>query len=578
MALDGLALGFVARELNDKLLGGRIDRVQQPEKDMVVIFIRSAGENHRLLINANPTGTRMHLTGHSYESPQEAPVFCMLMRKHLVSGRVLNVEQMYGDRLIRIDIQALDEMGEKGEKQLYFEAMGRHSNLSLVQDGQIIDCLRHVTDEMSRVRRMLPGAQFELPPMQDKLQPGGWHPNAIQIRLASEGGRLDKAVASSLMGIGAATAREICLRLTGQETPQAQAIDLALFSQALADFLSKVPKMHDPRLYMDEQGLPKDALPFAFLGLPPERQQPRQSFSEALDHLHYERDRYDRLQQRSAAFRRSLSSAQERVLRKLALQEEELLEAQRMEEYRIAGELLTAYGHMVPKGAEQAALPNYYADGEELMIKLDPALSAAANAQAYFKKYRKAHTARRAAAEQKENSLKELALLEDALWAVQEIQRPEDIAEIREPLSQAGLIRAEAPQKGRKQKKESPFLRFKSPDGLTILVGRNSLQNERLLRGSQGRDLWLHAKDMAGSHVIVQSPGDEVPQATLMLAAQLAAWYSKGKGEAVPVNYTRRRLVKKPAGTPPGFVTFTGEKLLIISAEEADIAPYQEKD
>ena len=160
---------------------------------------------------------------------------------------------------------------------------------------------------------------------------------------------------------------------------------------------------------------------------------------------------------------------------------------------------------------------------------------------------------------------------------MQEIRSPQDILEIREPLSQAGLLRAEPRQKGRRQKKESPFLRFVSPDGLSILVGRNSLQNERLLREAQGRDLWLHAKDMPGSHVIVQSPGDEVPEDTLMLAARLAAWYSKGKGEAVPVNYTRRRLVKKPAGTPPGFVTFTGEKLLIISAVKEDIAPYEEK-
>lgn len=570
MALDGLTLGFVARELHDKLAGGRVDRVQQPEKDMVVLMIRSGGQNHRLLINANPTGTRLHLTDKAYESLPEAPVFCMLMRKHLVSGRILGVSQLHGDRLLRIDISAYDDLGELREKQLYFEAMGRHSNLSLVQDGMIVDCLRHVTDDMSRVRRMLPGAPFEMPPAQDKVSPDQAEPGALCARLAAEGGRADRALAATVSGLAAASAREICLRLAGQEQPQLKDLNLNAFCDALAGLLRGLPAMADPRLYTDDTGLPREALPFAFLSLPREHQQPQGSLSQALDTLYYERDRRDRLTQRTSAFRRSLKTAEERTLKKLAIQEEEIAQAGRMEEHRVAGELLTAYAHLVGKGATEAVLPNYY-DGGELTVVLDPALSPAQNAQRYFKKYRKAAVARRTAAQQRENTLHELALLGDALYALEQADTMQDIAQIKEPLRDAGLIRREAKARQKKQEKPGQPLRYQTNDGFEVWVGKNSVQNEQLLKSAQGTDLWLHAKDMPGSHVIISLQGREVTDAALMDAARLAAWYSRGQGQGVPVNYTLRKYVKKPAGAPAGFVTFTGEKMLLVTVSEAEI-------
>lgn len=567
MALDGLTLGFIARELNETLSGGRVDKAQQPEKDMVILMIRAGGHNHRLLINANPTGTRLHLTDKSYESPAAAPVFTMLMRKHLLSGRVTGVRQISGDRLICIDILSNDEMGVAREKKLYFEAMGRHTNLSLVQDGIILDCLRHVTDDMSRVRRMLPGMPYELPPAQDKASPEAAEAGDLLCRLKEEGGRLDKALGACVSGLGAASAREICLRLTGQEQPQLHDINIDAFSKRLATFLRGLQDMAEPRLYMDEHGLPKDALPFPFLTLERERQQPLPTLSEAMDTLYYERDRHDRLMQRTSAFRRSLKTAEERALKKLSIQEEELNSAACMEEYRVAGEMLTAFGHQVPKGAREAQLPNYY-DSGMLTVTLDPALSPAQNAQKYFKRYRKAAVASRVAAEHRENTLREIALIEDAIWAAEQAQTPEDIAEIKEPLRRAGLIRREPePKKKQKERRGEP-LRFVSPDGFAILVGKNSLQNERLLKAAQGNDLWLHAKDMPGSHVIVRAEGRDITEEARLCAAKLAAFYSKGKGRQVPVNYTLRKYVKKPGGTPDGFVIFTEERLLIVSCEE----------
>ncbi|NLD52567.1 MAG: fibronectin/fibrinogen-binding protein [Clostridiales bacterium] len=575
MPLDGLTYGFIARELEAALLGGRVDKVQQPEKDMVLLHIRAAGQSHRLLINANPTGTRLHLTQNSYESPLEAPVFCMLMRKHLVAGRVQAIRQVEGDRLLCMEIAAQDELGEKRNKQLWFEAMGRHTNLSLVQEGRIIDSIRHVTDEMSRVRRMLPGASYEMPPAQNKLSPEALDGDLLAMRLNQEGGRADRAVAAVLSGIGVGTAREICLRLTGEEQPQLSALKVSAFAHSLVRFVQALPAMAQPMLYLDEQGLPKEALPFPFLTLPHERQQAMDSLSQALDTLHYEKDRHNRLMQRSSAFRRTLKAAEERAIRKLALQEEELGAASRMEEYRVAGELLTAYGHMVQKGAESVTLPNYY-DGGEMEVLLEVALSPAQNAQRYFKKYRKAHTGRRLAAQQKEKTLEELRLIEDATFALQHARSQQDLSEIKEPMRQAGIIRREAVPRGKaRPRKESQPLRYRSEEGFSILVGRNSLQNERLLKLAQGTDLWLHAKDMPGSHVIVQLEGREAPEATLLLAARLAAFYSKGEGVSVPVNYTLRRYVKKPGSAPAGFVTFTNEKLLIASAAEAELKPFE---
>ena len=574
MALDGLTLGFIARELSAALLGGRVDKVQQPEKDMVLLLVRAGGQNHRLLINANPTGTRLHLTDKAYENPQAAPVFCMLMRKHLSGGRITDIRQIDGDRLICLEVTGADDMGETRVKQLWFEAMGRHSNLSLVLDGRIIDSLRHVTDDMSRVRRMLPGAEFVLPPKQDKLAPDTLTPDALHIRLQVAGGRLDRALADSVAGLGSASARELCLRLCGQETPQLKDVNLPLFCQRAAALLSGLAQLADPQLYHDEEGIPRDALPFPFISLETQRQTPQHSLSQALDHLYYERDRHQRVMQRTSAFRRQLKAAEERTLRKLSLQRQELHGAQRMEEYRVAGELLTAFGHQVEKGAQQANLHNYY-DDQPLEVQLDPALSPAQNAQAYFKRYRKAATAQRLAASQIEKSEVELRLIQDAQWALEQARTAQDIADIQEPLREQGLLKRQRAEKRRKHAQTSPPHHYRAVDGTDIYVGRNSLQNEQLLRAAQGSDLWLHAKDMPGSHVIVHLKGKSVSPPALELAARLAAVYSKGAGVQVPVNYTLRKHVKKPGGAPAGFVIFTNEKLLVVSATEQDVAPHR---
>lgn len=573
MPLDGLTLGFIARELNAVLAGARIERVNQPEKDMLLLLLRNGGKNYKLILSASPSFARAHLTEGQFVNPISAPMFCMLMRKHLTGGRLNAVRQMNGDRVLLLDIDAQDELGVMHPYQLYLEAMGRHSNLTLVRDGRIIDAIRHVTDDMSRVRQALPGLDFIPPPAQDKLAPEECAPERLLVRLTGYEGRFDKALSLHVSGLSAVAARELSLRVTGSEQGQADPAHLPEISERLSAFLAKLPDMAQPMLLRGEDGLPADVFPYLYLSYPIERQQPMPSLSAALDAFYDGRDRRDRMQQRSAGLRKTLKTHMERSEKKLALQEEELLNASRSEEYRVMGELLNAHLYEVPRGAETVTLENYY-DGQPMRIPLDVRLSPAQNAQRFFKRYQKARAAARLAAEQKEKTLREIAVLEEALCDLDSCETEEDIADIRRVLREEGLMKPAAADRKKQQKsqRQSAPMRFLSPDGMTISVGKNALQNERLTMTARGDDVWLHAKDMPGSHVIIHTEGKAVSDETLLCALRLAAWHSKGKGQAVPVDTTLRRYVKKPAGTPAGFVTFTHQSNYVISASESDIA------
>jgi len=576
--LDGLTLGFVARELHNTLSGGRIDRISQPDKDLVLLMIRTPGENHRLLVAAGPHNTRIHLTQGSHESAEVAPMFLMLLRKHLGGGRILSIRQLQGDRLLDITVSALDEMGERREKHLYFEAMGRHTNFTLVDDGMIIDCARRITDDMSRVRRVMPGLPYEMPPRQDKADPTTATAAELALRLRAMGGRADKALAETISGLSLTTAKEIALRLLGDERALLQGVDVDAFARDLAAFFAELPRMAAPTLLLGPDNVPKDVLPFAYRSLPAELQRPYPTMSQAMDDLYDQKDRHDRLMQRASALRRTLRTAEARCEKKLAAQQAEVDAAGHMEELRVAGELLTAFGHLAQKGAEHVDLPNYYDENRLLRVELDPSLNATANAQRYFKKYRKANVARKVAAEQMERTLEELALISDAAYALERSETSDEINEVKQPLREAGILRREPQKRGKRRERQGMPLSFLSPDGMLIQVGKNSVQNERLLKAAQGNDLWLHAKDVPGSHVIVFTGNKPVQDETLKLALQLAALYSKGRGAGVPVNYTLRKYVKKPAGTPAGYVTFTNEKAVLVTAAESDVASFRVED
>ena len=335
MPLDGLTLGFLAREMQG-LVGGRIDRVSQPEKDMVVLLIRADGKNRRLLISASPSMTRIHLTDEVYQNPPDAPMFCMLLRKYLIGGRVVSVEQLFGDRLIRIVIDNRDELGEEGPRELYLEAMGRHSNLTLVKNGQIIDAIRHVSGDMSRVRQLLPGLPYELPPRQDKLAPDEVTKEALLARLSVQDGRLQKALQGAVSGLSPVSAAEITLRLTGYTDPAVQDTDLPSFCEAAERFFRGLPAMGPAVLYTDETGQRADYFPFLFFTRPPERQTETASLSRAMDLFYSGRDREDRMAQKGASLKKQVKTLLERSEKKLTLQQEALDEARDADRLRLS--------------------------------------------------------------------------------------------------------------------------------------------------------------------------------------------------------------------------------------------------
>ena len=568
--MDGLLMGYVARELDQLLAGGRVDKISQPDRDLVILHIRNGGANYRLLICATPGYARLHLTGKTYENPQEAPMFCMLMRKHLQGGRLLCVEQLFGDRLARLTFSAMDELGDPRENLLYVEAMGKHCNVSLVQDGKILDAMRHVTLDMSRVRQMLPGLPYVMPPAQDKLAPNEADAQAILTRLRGYDGLLAKFLFHNVAGLSQMSGEELALRVSGGRDSVTASLNQEDISLKLADLLHALPGMGQPTLLHDLEGTPREALPFPYQSLDSSLQQPEASFSQAIESLYFERDLSQRLSQRAAGLSRAIKNARERTEKKLAMLEEDILSEAQAEELRVMGELLTAGLHLVPRGSESVTLPDYYTGGE-LVIPLEPALSPAQNAQRYFTRYRKAHTARKLAGEQKEKALQDLQQLEEAQYFAGRAESAQELNQVRAPLAQAGLLRRNPVPQKTKREKEAPPKRFISRDGIPILVGRSSLENERLLKQARPDDLWLHAKDVPGSHVLITLHGGTAPDTTVLDAARLAVFFSKARGQRARVDYTLVKHVKKTPGSAPGQVHYSGEKSVVTEANEEDI-------
>lgn len=566
MPMDGLTLGFAARELNTALVGGRIDKITQPEKDTVILLIRAGNENKRLLLCASPNNARCHLTCATFPNPLEPPMLCMLLRKQLLGGRVLSVSQVGGDRVLHVDIDVVDELGDHVLRRLILEIMGRHSNLILV-DGQnkILDAARHVNMEMSRVRQLQPGLTYLPPPAQDKLQPEGITAADLHARLLAQGDvPLHKALAQSVAGLSNPAARELAFRVAQCDLPEA--------ANRLADLLRRLPDMAAPQVLLDDMGDAADVFPFPYLSQSADSQRPYATLSEALEKYFGSRDAQDRINQKSASMVRLLKGQIERCEKKLALQEEELASAARMEEYRLMGEILNANLWQLHKGMDVAELPNFYDEnGGSIRIPMDIQLTPTQNAQRYFKKYQKARSARATAAQQKEKTLAELNYLETMLLDVGKCVGESELEEIRQELVRTGYMKRSTNRRQQRALPKSKPYKYESSDGILMEVGKNAAQNDRLTTSAKPNEWWLHAKDMPGSHVIIHHEG-ELPQQTLKEAATLAAWYSKGqRSSSVPIDYTLRRYVKKPSGAAPGMMIYVNQKTLFMTVTEADV-------
>lgn len=570
MPMDGLTLSFVRDELATTLIGGRVDKITQPERDEIIIALRSLGKNRALLISINPNCARIHLTGDKRVSPLEPSNFCMLMRKHLQGGKLTDVRQIGGDRILEIDVENRDDLGDLRVRTLILEIMGRHSNLMLVNwNGKIIDSLRHVTDDISRVREVLPGLDYQRPPAQDKLPPENLTAEALAPMLARCPGKLSKAYAACISGVSIQAAREITYRLMDDEDAHTSETTPERAAEFAVNYLHDMHSWTKPTIVFDSDGAPLDFMAFPYecrAGLPSKSYD---SMGEMMDAFFMQRDLVERISQKSAALNRVLHSNIERCEKKLGLQLDALREGDNCEDYRIKGELLMAQLYAVNKGAKSVTLDNYYDEnGGPMEIELDVKLSPAANAQRYFKLYQKAKSAQHQAAEQVEKTKQELYYLEGQLDNLQKCTDESELNEVREELVREGYLRANHNRRTMKKLPPSLPYHFIAPDGTDILIGKNNVQNDQLTRTAEPNDTWLHVKDMPGSHVIVctRNPSDE----TLLLAARLAAWFSKGqRSSQVPVDYTLRKYVKKPAGAKPGFVIYTHQTTLFVTPDES---------
>ena len=511
----------------------------------------------------------MHLTREKKNNPLEPPTFCMLMRKHILGARVLEIRQYAGDRIAEIAFEALDEMGDYTVRTLICEFMGKYSNLILVQQsGKIIDSVCRVTDEISRVREVLPGLMYQRPPQQGKMNYAALDKGALSNVLRVQSDPLFKALQATVSGLSPQTAREIALRAAGDESAAVDENNADALAEKVCAVFESLPALMRPTLVRDETGKAVDVTPFAYLTRAALDNEPMDSLSAAQEAYFKTRDKAERLHQKAASLNRVLKNNIERCEKKLGLQMNALSDSERMEEYRVKGELLSASLYKVEKGAKAVSLPNYYdPDCGELLVELDPKLSPAANAQRYFKLYQKARSARRLAAEQKERTEEELNYLEGQLENLGKCTEEAELFEIRSELEHEGYVK---PSRNRSQMKSlapSRPLKMFASDGTVILVGKNNLQNDKLTASAQPNEVWLHAKDMPGSHVIIvgENPSDQ----TIGEAASLAAYYSKGRASSrVPVDYTLRRYVKKPGGARPGFVIYTHQKTLAVQPRE----------
>ena len=572
MPMDGLTAGFAARELDRKLAGGRIDKISQPEKDTVIMVVRADGENRRLLLCASPNNARCHLTVSSFSNPLEPPVMCMMLRKQLLGGRILSVRQVAGDRVIHIDMDIIDELGDHVLRRLILEIMGRHSNLILTDgEGRIIEATRHVSQDMNRVRQILPGLTYEAPPPQDKMIPERANQQELYERLTAQGDvPLYKALSQSVMGLSTVTAKELAFRVL--QPGEEKAVDLMEAASRLTDLLLKLPERADPCIVVDGDGNCTDVMPFPYFSVQQGTRKNCRSLSEAMEAFFGSRDQKDRLAQKSASMVRILKGQIERCEKKLALQEEELSGAAKMEEYRIMGDVINANLWQLKKGMQEVELDNFYdPEGGTIRIPLDTQLTPSQNAQRYFKKYQKARSAKITAAEQKEKTLKELDYLEGALLDVGKCVGESELEEIRQELARAGYVKKNTSRRQQRDLPKSKPYRYCSSDGIEIWVGKNAVQNERMTLAAKPGETWLHAKNMPGSHVLIRTE-DTVPESTLREAALLAAWYSKGQNSStVPIDYTLRKYVKKPGGTPAGVVIYTNQHTVYMTAEAKDI-------
>ena len=562
MPLDGLTLHFLKNELSSAVLCSRVDKIYQPSSDELVFLLRTREGSMRLLVSASANCPRLHLTKYAPENPAQPPMLCMLLRKNLSGAVITDIRQQGLDRIVFIDFAGTNEIGDKTSFTLAVEIMAKHSNIILVnENGLVTDSVKRIDMTQSSVRQILPGTIYQLPPSQNKLNILQTGAEAVCQSVLSLGGkRLSGALLETVEGMSPLIAREIALSVSpddGQVEYLTETAGQKLLSKLETLKNSLVENNASPFILKKDEGKLFD---FSFTditqyGFSVESVK-MSGFSEMLDEFYYEKDLRERTRQRSSSLLKLLGNSVARLSRKIETQKAELKECENKDEIRKYGELLLANQYSLTKGAPFYDVLDYYT-GENIRIKADPALSPGANAQKYFKEYRKLKTAEQLLGGLIENGEQELAYLESVIDSVERAEGFTELSEIRAELYDSGYLRRAKQEKG-KRPKPMPPLEYISDDGYRILVGRNNVQNDALtFRTARKDDSWFHASKMPGSHVVVCGEGEIIPETTVRQAAALAAWHSSGRySSRVPVDYTEVRELKKPAGAKPGKVIY----------------------
>ena len=576
MAFDGITISCLKKELNDALLNGRIYKIAQPETDELLLTIKTNNGQYRLVLSASASLPLVYLTDKNKPSPMTAPNFCMLLRKHIQNGRIVDISQPSLERILEFTIEHLDEMGDLCQKKLIVELMGKHSNIIFCnQDGKIIDSIKHISSAVSSLREVLPGRDYFIPETTHKTNPLTTTKEEFYSLIYGQNTECFKALYMNYVGLSPFMANELCFRAGGNCDLSVAALtdtDKENLYQSFANMMEDIKSGNYAPVILYENGIPKEYAVFPISSYSVKNTKEIASISALLEQYYEEKNIVTRIRQKSVDLRKIVQTALERNIKKYDLQLRQMQDTEKRDKYKVYGELLTAFGYGVEPGSKSVTVNNYYT-GEDVDIPLDPMLSAIENAKKYYDKYNKLKRTYEALSTLTIQVKEEIDHLESISNALDIAVKEEDLVQIKEELIETGYIRRKGTSK--KQRFTSKPFHYISSDGYHMYVGKNNFQNEELtFKFATGNDWWFHAKGVPGSHVIVKSEGEEMPDRTFEEAGKLAAYYSKSKGqEKVEIDYIQKKHVKKPSGGKPGFVVYYTNYSLMI---DSDIRGIQE--